>query len=49
MYCIFHFLDIDEVDGLENIFDIDRINEFIKEMASIVPTIQRKVLDLDIQ
>ena len=49
MYCVFHFLEIDEVEGIDNVFDIDRINEFIKEMASVVPTIQKKVLDLDVE
>ena len=45
---MFHFLEIDDIEGVDNIYDIDRINEFIKEMASVVPTIQRKVLDLDV-
>ena len=48
MYCVFHFLEIDEVEGIDNVFDIDRINEFIKEMVSVVPTIQRNVLAVDV-
>ena len=48
MYCIFHFLEIDDVEGIDSSFDIDRINEFIKEKASLVPLIQRNVLDLDV-
>ena len=43
LYCIFHFLEIDEVEGAVVPFDIDKINDFVEEMAAIVPIIHSEV------
>ena len=43
LYCIFHFLEVDEVEGAIVPFDIDKINDFVEEMAAIVPIIHSEV------
>ena len=39
MYCVFHFLEMDEVEGSASEYDLDRINDFLEDMAAAVPLI----------
>ena len=43
LYCVFHFLEVDEVEGAVIPYDIDKINDFVEEMAAIVPIIHSEV------
>jgi len=45
---VFHFLEIEAVDGIEGLYDTDKLNEFIREAASLVPTLHKKILDIDV-
>ena len=34
-YCIFHFLEVDEVEGAIVPFDIDKVNDFVEDNESV--------------
>ena len=33
---------------MDSMFDVERVNEFIKEQATVVPTLHGKLLDVDV-
>ena len=45
---MFHFLEIEAVDGSEALYDTDKLNEFIREAAALVPTLHKSMLDIDV-
>ena len=49
LYCVFHFLEIEAVDDFEGMFDMDKLNEFIRGAAALVPTLHKNILDIDVE
>ena len=45
---MFHFLEIEAIDNFEGMYDTDKLNEFIREAATQVPTLHKKILEIDV-
>ena len=46
---MFHFLEIEEIEDQDCVYEIDKLNEFIRGAAALVPSLHKKIVDIDVE